>query len=295
MIRWTTKGAVSTPTTVQIRVERHFPGRIRAGAPEPSRSLGSDELLANLRHFTEGLRGPRTAPCTGLVLSGAGVVARPDLQPALQQARAWGIERVVLHLDASDLASLEGTRLAGLDHLVVPLQPGPGLDARVARLRAELPPGLRLHTHTPLTAAALQDIDALPGVLATLHPDGAAFTFPFPLGEGPPPPPPDVVMRRLGPILDALADQGQHAWVNGLPACFVGPYGANLRRATNRWYVDADHQQADALLFFPDVLAFHKADICRFCAADPTCDGFFARWLSQPGWPALRPLEAAPS
>ncbi len=46
-------------------------------------------------------------------------------------------------------------------------------------------------------------------------------------------------------------------------------------------------------MFFPDVLAFHKADVCRFCTLDGACDGFFTRWLGLPGFPPLEPLQAS--
>jgi hypothetical protein len=55
--------------------------------------------------------------------------------------------------------------------------------------------------------------------------------------------------------------------------------------------VDADHQAESALLFFPDVVRFHKADVCRFCSANGNCDGFFATYLRRAGFPALQPIE----
>ena len=79
MLRWTAAGAVSTPTWVQIRVQRSYPGRIRAGAPTPTRSMSPEELAENIRHFTQGLQGTRSVPCTGLVLSGVGVARREDV------------------------------------------------------------------------------------------------------------------------------------------------------------------------------------------------------------------------
>jgi hypothetical protein len=55
--------------------------------------------------------------------------------------------------------------------------------------------------------------------------------------------------------------------------------------------VDADHQCDEALLFFPDVVAFHKDEVCRFCPGDSACDGFFATYLRRAGFPPLRPLD----
>ena len=128
MIRWTAAGAVPTPTTVQVRVQRSYPGRIRAGAPVPTRSMSREELLENLAFFTEGLTGPRTKPCTGLVLSGVGVATRSDIPEAIETARSKGVTWVVLHVGGEDLDSLNPERFAGLvDTLVTPVQPENGM------------------------------------------------------------------------------------------------------------------------------------------------------------------------
>lgn len=59
--------------------------------------------------------------------------------------------------------------------------------------------------------------------------------------------------------------------------------------------MDADHQQSKALLFFPDVVAFHKDEACRFCRLDTSCDGFFAAYLRRPGFKPLEPVEQGPA
>ena len=125
MISWTPEGAVERPVMVQIRVQRAFPGRIRAGAPVPTRSMTQRELLANLHFFTVDMAGPRSRPCTKLVLSGVGVANRAETPELLDQARNWGIENVVLHLGSEDLEDFDSSRFEGLvDAVVVPVQPG---------------------------------------------------------------------------------------------------------------------------------------------------------------------------
>jgi hypothetical protein len=91
-------------------------------------------------------------------------------------------------------------------------------------------------------------------------------------------------------VLPKLSDAGVRVAVKGLPACYLGEWKHLAGRTANRWYVDADHQLDRALLFFPDVVAFHKGEACRFCPADGACDGFFATYLRRPGFPPLRPL-----
>ena len=57
MLTWTGSGAVERPRVVQIRVQRSYPGRVRAGAPVPTRSMTCEEVLANVRYFAAG--GPK--------------------------------------------------------------------------------------------------------------------------------------------------------------------------------------------------------------------------------------------
>ena len=121
-------------------------------------------------------------------------------------------------------------------------------------------------------------------------PSAVTFTYPFPTSLTADPPPPAAAIGALKLALTILDDAGLRARIKGLPACFLGADAHRLGRTSNRWYVDADHQRQDALLFFPDVVAFHKDDACRFCAADGRCDGFFSRWLARGSTPGLRPL-----
>ena len=295
MIRWTAAGAVSTPTTVQVRVQRSYPGRIRAGAPVPTRSMSREELLDNLRYFTEGLEGPRTQPCSGLVLSGVGVATRPDIPEAIERARSLGIAWVVMHVGREDLDDLAPARFVGLvDTLVTPVQPENGTLVKVcetiARARSV---GLKVAANTVLTANALPSLGRAARPLAKAAPDSMTFTYPFPINgnEATSAPNPGRVMSALRPALAELDRAGVSAQIKGLPACHLGRDAHRLGRTSNRYYVDADHQTTDALVFFPDVVRFHKDDVCRFCTQNEQCDGFFSTYLRRPGFPPLRPVE----
>ena len=294
MLAWTSAGAVARPTTVQIRVQRSYPGRIRAGAPVPTRSMSPEELLENVRYFTTGLRTPRTSPCETLVLSGVGVASRPDTPAAIAAGRVEGVGRVILHVGVEDLATLDLRPFAAqVDLLVVPVQPGGDLVAAAQAIRGAAALGLPVSTNTSLTANALPGLAAAARVLAAARPQSLTFTYPFPINGGdasdiPPPPRAVAALRTALQILDAAE---LPAAVKGLPACYLGADAHRLRRTANRWYVDADHQRDRALLFFPDVVAFAKDEACRFCTADGACDGFFAAYLRRPGFPPLRPLE----
>jgi hypothetical protein len=295
MLRWTTAGAVPSPTTVQIRVQRSYPGRVRAGAPVPTRSMSTAELLDNIRFFTAGMRTPRTRPCETLVLSGVGVAAREDCPEAIALARSQGIARVILHAGVEDLDQLLPKAWVGaIDVLVVPVQPGGGTLAAAARaLTAAREAGLRVAANTTLSTAALPHLIAAARVLATARPHEVTFTYPFPINGADPTevPTPARVEVALRPALAVLDAAGLNVGIKGLPACLLGKQARRLRRTANRWYVDADHQGAQALLFFPDVVAFHKDEICRFCAADERCDGFFSAYLRRPGAAQLQPID----
>jgi hypothetical protein len=295
MLRWTASGAVPNPTTVQIRVQRSYPGRIRAGAPIPTRSMSEDEVANNIRYFTQGLVGPRTQPCEGLVLSGVGVASRPDTPTTIQLARSEGIKRVVLHVGVEDLDSLQTHRFRGkVDTLVVPVQPDAGTLTSAARAIASArASGLQVAANTTLRAKALPALSTIARALGRASPTTMTFTFPFPINgsEAAEVPPPARVMAALRPALSILDAAGVRCLIKGLPACLLGSDAHRLGRTGNRWYVDADHQCAEALMFFPDVASFYKDEACRFCSADDRCDGFFATYLRRPGFPALRPID----
>ena len=277
MLRWTAAGAVAGPRTVQIRVTCRYPGRVRAGAPVPTRSLTPGELLANLRYFTEELRGPRTRSCDAVVLSGLELAAWPDLPAALAQARSWGVERVTLHLARPDLGDL-----SGVDAVALTVRAG----------QADAVAALRERAH--VTAVALLDAEnladpvALCRALVRAAPHRVVLTWPLPPAD--PPPAVDAVLPALRALLGPLDAAGIPAGVKGLPVCSLAELGGRLWRSANRWYVDAEHQRGRALLFFPDVVRFHKADVCRFCAADARCDGVPGAWVAAGRVGPLSPL-----
>jgi len=295
MLRWTAAGAVANPTTIQIRVQRSYPGRIRAGAPVPTRGMSPEELIANIRFFTEGLTGPRTTPCTGLVLSGVGVGSRSDVPSAIELARSLGVESVVLHVGGEDLAELDVSRFKGwVDTLVVPVQPESGRLVDVSRvIDAARDSDLCVAANAVLTANALPALQRAARSMARVQPGSLTFTYPFPINgnEATSAPTPPRVMSALKSVLPILDQAGISVQIKGLPACHLGPEAHRLGKTHNRYYVDADHQKEHALLFFPDVVRFHKADVCRFCAATGTCDGFFATYLRRDGFPPLQPIE----
>lgn len=294
MLTWTGGGAVERPKVVQIRVQRSYPGRVRAGAPVPTRSMTTAEVSANLAYFTTS--GPRVAPVTGLVLSGVGVAGRRDLPEIVDEARRRGIRRVTLHAGVEDLDAFRPT--LGVDLVTLPLQPsesGPALTAGAEALAACRQAALPVSTNTVLDGASLPLLGAVARIAAGGGASGHTFTFPFPVDGGAPgelPPAPRAV-AALAPAVAILRTAGVPCAIKGLPACYLGELARDLRRSGNRWYVDADRQRERALLFFPDVVAFHKSDVCRFCVRASDCDGFFAAYLRRPGFPPLEAIQPA--
>ncbi len=294
MLTWTGSGAVERPRVVQIRVQRSYPGRVRAGAPVPTRSMTGDEVVDNLRYFQSG--GPRGATMTGLVLSGVGVASRPDLPEMIAAARALGIVRITLHAGVEDLDSFVPGAL-GVDLVTLPLQPsesGPSLTAGVRALSACNAAKLVASSNTVLDAGSLPLLDAVARAAARSGSSGHTFTFPFPVDGGAPSelPPAARAVAALASAVRILDDAGVPCVIKGLPGCYLASEpGAGLatkvRRSANRWYVDADRQKDRAILFFPDVVSFAKDDACRFCPMDGACDGFFAPYLRRPGFPRL--------
>ncbi len=213
MLSWTEAGAVKRPTTLQLRVHRRYPGRVRARAPEPTRSLSREEILANLHWFTEGQRGPRTAPCTALVLSGIGLLAHHDTRPVLRHARALGMDHLVLHASPDDLPGFRAEPWRGLvDVLVAPLQPGRGdgvLESGAEAIDSCQRAGIRVSVNTVLHASALPGLPSVVEIVTRLQPDTFTFTFPFPTdGNQPTPPPPNLALPTLAAAIAALEASG---------------------------------------------------------------------------------------
>lgn len=287
MLKWTAAGAVSTPSTLQVRVTRRFPGRVAAGAPEPERNLSDAEVRANLEHFTVHRRGPRTTPCTRLVLSGVDLDQHSGLGAVLDVARTWGIEHVTLHLGHGHRERLVRSPL------------GRGVDAVALRVaeEADLPDVAALAAGGPFVTAlllldteGLQRLDALAAGLARARPGRVVLTWPFPPSD--PPPPAARVAAALPAALATLDAAGLPAGVKGLPACALGEVPPErLWRSANRWYVDAAHQRDAALLFFPDVVRFARTEACRFCAWAGRCDGAPEPWLQAGLAGRLHPLD----
>ena len=261
--------------------------------------MSTDELMANIAYFTEGLRGPRSQACRGLVLSGVGVASRDDIPDAISFARSQEIEWVVLHVGGEDLQTVTPSRFAGLvDTLVTPVQPESGELIQVCDfITSARGGGLKVAANTVLTANALPALRRSVRPLAKAAPETMTFTYPFPINgnEATSAPNPTRVMAVLRPVMSALDQAGVNVQIKGLPACHLGEDAHRLGRTSNRYYVDADHQMQDALTFFPDVVRFHKGEVCRFCALSGSCDGFFSTYLRRPGFPPLRPIESAPT
>jgi hypothetical protein len=228
-----------------------------------------------VRHFTEGSRGPRSVPCDELVLSGVPAARLGALSSALERARAWGIRRATLHVPPGAVAE----RL-DVDAVVMPVRE-PGHAARLAAWTGE-----RVAV-VPLDRTTLGRLGELLEAVAGAAPERVVLTWPYPPAD--PPPPAHEVVAALGAAVGALGDR---PWtLKGLPPCLAGPHDGHAARSRNRWYVDAEHQRAAALLFFPDVVRPFKADACRACAREPECDGVARAWVEQGHVAELRPFS----
>ncbi|MBN2800361.1 MAG: hypothetical protein JXX28_14570 [Deltaproteobacteria bacterium] len=279
MLRWTPSGAVAAPTVLQVRVERRYSDRVRAGAPTPSRSLSDEEVASNIHYFAVEQRGPRTRPAQSLVLSGVDPAVRASLAEVVERARGWGMERVILHLTGG-----EPDRWADL-----PLVRAVDAVAVTVRRPEEAHALSGLSEHARVSAVVLLEGEgpapALVDALAVARPARVVLTWPFPPVEAPPV---WAIAERLSAAAWALHQRGVAVGIKGIPLCALGELAGFAARSGNRWYVDAEHQREEALMFFPDVVRFSRSEECRFCRAEPHCDGAPERWLRRGLLPALR-------
>lgn len=275
-LRWTHRGAVALPETLQVRVAPLFVGRLPAGAPEPARALAAEEVAANVRWFTDP--GPRGRPVSGLVLSGLPEDPAPLAVP-VADGRARSLRVVVAHVDGPQVPAFRASPLAPLvDRWVV-----------VARRAADVVADVEVVV--PLEAEVLAEVGAIAAAASGVR--RLVLTWPYPRGDRFVPPPISAV---LGAVRGALPHLARIEWtLKGLPACLTADVDPGLvdrsARASNRWYVDAEHQRERALLFQPDVLQLAKQEACRFCAVDPRCDGVAERWLRGGLVPSFLPIR----
>lgn len=292
MLSWTGSGAVQRPRTLQIRLQRTYPGRVRAGAPVPTRAMSTEEVLENLRYFTAA--STRGLPVDTVVLSGVGAASRPDLQDICKAARDQQVIRIILHAGVEDLENLPAH--PPVDRLVIPLQSGEAgatLAAGTNALLRARDAGLPVAANTVLSPTSLPLLPAVARIVLHTQTPSLTFTYPFPVdgSQSAEVAPVPAVVAALQEVVPTLRKSNVGIDIKGLPVCYLGEMGIYARRTANRWYVDADHQNGKALLFFPDVVAFHKDENCRFCIKDGSCDGFFATYLRRPGFLPLRPLS----
>lgn len=254
----------------------------------------TEEVRRNLSFFTEA--STRGRPVESVVFSGVGAASRDDLREVCAFARERGVRRLTLHAGVEDLDGLRADRVP-VDTLVLPLQAGESgsnlaAGARVLARAREI--GLATVANTELVGTALA---VLPGAARVAQAHGAGgitFTYPFPVegGSASLAPPPARALAALRGVVPGLVAAGLRVAIRGLPACLLAELSAHAGKTGNRWYVDADHQVDKALLFFPDVVRFHKVDDCRFCTRNEACDGWFANYLRRPGFGRLAPIEA---
>ena len=99
MLRWTQAGAVSTPSTVQLRLAKNYEKRVPAGAPDPSRKLSLIELRENLHYFRHTLDTPRSTPCSSITLSGLQEESKETLATIAFDIQQVGFQYVRTHVD----------------------------------------------------------------------------------------------------------------------------------------------------------------------------------------------------
>lgn len=278
MLQFTPAGAVDDPTMLQIRVGRHYPDRIAAGAPIPSRDLTDVEISENIRAFTVQRRGPRTRPCTGLLLSGVSGARLQSLGPVLRQAREWGIETISAHLTGE----WRPEHLLRVDRLAI-------ISREVTLPEVERMAAIadKLTVVIPLEASAMAVRESVCLTWLKNAHVRVVLTWPFPpLGA----PAPLHEVRGLLARLPVEAS-GPRLVVKGIPQCLLEGHPVRSVRTRNRWYVDVSHQGSNAKLFHPDIVQYEKVDACRHCAVLASCDGVAHEWAERRALP-LRPLSS---
>lgn len=272
MIHWTAAGAVSTPTTVQIRLSAITADSFRVGVSPPESTLSVEDFRRNLNYFSVDLDTPRSTPCHSLTLSGLPTQFADYLDVLAAMPR---FQYCTLHLPDT---TIDWTQLYPyrqlFDRLVLPISP---------KTISDVPhwAGLLTQFMLPLTAEQPDQIDWFIRWIHQVQPQHLLLSYPAPLNQQRP-----MSLQSLRTFLSEVATHCADMTtiqVRGIPPCLLQttiiPLENISSKTSNRWYVDVDHQCVNARLFFPDILHFHKDDQCRFCRFGASCDGFFLRHL----------------
>jgi len=257
-------------------MDRPLGGRSPAGVAAPTRDLNAAEAIANLRHFTEGMRGPRSFPVEELVLSGDGFAGEAEI---LDAAQRLGIRRVVRHHRRFDAPLLPGV------HTRVYFASDGGSASRChARGDEQVVLGMTLRAGQRQWAEDV--LRSVPGT-AVGH---VSASWPWVSGTEAPMAGMDVraLLQRTRGVLQAA---GIGLQVSGVPSCLLGEHRELAQTPRNRWYVDAEHQGAAALSFLPDVVHLTKRDVCRSCGVTTQCSGAIRGWMEGRPCSALRPFR----
>jgi hypothetical protein len=281
MIHWTHGGAVTTPTTVQIRLASQNLPTLQAKAPIPRRRLSKTEFLRNLEYFHIGLHGPRSIPCTAVTISG---MDTENIQYIEELRNHKYFAYNSLHIDYQlDLWAYLETVQDCFDKISLPI---PSTLDRETWTHIEKIPTWSVPSTNFILSLANPNKESIEEFIQRYHPlvqwakehDWQLFcSYPFPT---------NAAVSPLSPKDCAIFLSYLHREklprspiVKGIPSCVLNTPSLQTSKTSNRWYVDAEHQLQQALLFFPEIMQFYKSDNCRFCALDHQCDGFFAEYL----------------
>lgn len=284
MIRWTSSGVVGYPKAVQIRLTKNYPSRIAGKAPQPSRELSPSELLNNIEYFTTGLKTPRTRPCNRLILSGIQEHQRSSIEQVIFSLVKYEMAQLVLHIPPNELKffiEIENTTQSDLKY-VCSIKTLNDLIKTAPLASTETTLSIMLNTEV------LSNWDTCIEQLRMSSLDTVVFHYPYPGANEKPEYDLSLLISKLELVKKAFENSPLKIFCKGLPICYLHPLDFSYQQTQNRWYVDADHQKEEALLFLPDVIQYHKADSCRFCSFDSKCDGFFLSHLKTGQFPHLR-------
>ena len=287
MIRWTPQGVVAYPRAVQIRLNLNHPQRIPGKAPTPTRTMTVDEFDDNLHYFTNGLDGPRSRPCTSLILSGLTEDYVTLIVNRIEHFKSLGFTKLILHLDHQYVEPTQNIKSHADFQIkrVCSVKSIENLMALTKQTETDIDLSIMLnHNNLSHWEELIAQLRIWKGALVSFH-------YPYPSQT----PPSNHTVEHIRASLKQCQKQCPHLriHVKGLPLCYLAPLKFPFRQTGNRWYVDSDHQKDNALLFLPNVLQFHKVDACRFCPLDGQCDGFFLEHLNRGHYPPLCPPNPA--
>jgi MoaA/NifB/PqqE/SkfB family radical SAM enzyme len=258
-----------------------------AGSRQKFSSMTFDDIMANVDYFME------THGITEVCLSGGEPSIRPDFLDLLSSIRGKGLT-IYLHTNAIKFHERKFAEAASrhLDRALVGFsahdadlcealtKTGKTFERRLAGARNLLDASVPVRTNTVILRQNFRQLPEIAEVICSLGVRRSLLTFPFFIGAAPEtkedliPDSFEEVRPFLAKAVEVFTSHDIAVFIQGLPPCKLGEFGAYREIDPDRALVDSLHQCERHQYLFREGLGYHQTEECRGCEHAGECWGF---------------------